>query len=112
MKIDKFHIVLILMIAGIFLYFQFCNEPDTLTHEQGKILAENSQKSIEMMWKVFEKLEQIDSSEIIKQYYNTVYETSIQHKDSIVALDSNMVYALFRLYRQELLSGQSPIIQP
>lgn len=112
MKIDTGHIILLLLTAGVFIYFQFFNEPDTITEEQGKILTEKSQKAIEMLDGVFRKLERMDSTEIIKKYYNTVYEKSIQYKDSVIALDSNAVYALFRLYRDSLLSTQSPLIQP
>jgi len=111
MKIDKLHIVLIILAVGVFVYFNIFDESDNMTQEQGKALAEKSQQAIDMLDSVFKRLEQIDSTQIIKQYYKTVYETSIHGKDSIIALDSNMVYALFRLYRQQLLSGQSPIIQ-
>ncbi len=112
MKIDTGHLILLLLAVGVFVYFQFFHQPNTMTEEQGKILAEKSQEAINLVNKVFEKLESIDSTQIIKQYYNTVYETSVQYKDSLVALDSNAVYALFRLYREQLLSSQSPIIQP
>ena len=111
MKIDTGHIILVLIVAGVFVYFNFFDKSDTMTEAQGKVLAEKSQEAINIMKGVLLKLNDIDSTQIIQKYYNTVYETSVQYKDSVVALDTNMVYALFRLYREQLLSGQSPITQ-
>jgi len=108
-KINSTSLIFVLIILGLILYINFCQEKDYLTKKEGKELSEKSEQSLKMMDSLFEALKGIDSSKIINNYYTNKYETIKKQTDKILTGDPLLVDSVFLYWTRKLRSGRSPI---
>ena len=94
-KINGTNLFLIVLVIGLIMYINFCQEKDYRTKSEGKALAEKSEESIEMLYNLFEALNKIDSSKIIINNFITNNEIAKSKKDSIVASNPLLADSLF-----------------
>lgn len=109
MKFDKLHLILFILFIGMVFYLAFCNEQDTLTKREGKALAEKSELALQKLDAMFEHLKEIDSIEIINNYYSTVYKYEKQSKDSLLAVHPELTDSVFLFHVRKLRTEPSPI---
>ena len=101
-KIDVTKIFLFAVIIGMLIYFNECKEDNRLTREEGDELAEKSDSAIQLMWNMFDKLSELDSSRTINEYYTTIYERAKNEKDSIIKSDPRLADSLLLFWNEKL----------
>lgn len=104
----SFDRLLLFLLFGLVLYLTFCNKPDSVTKQEGKRLEALSDSALKKLDLVFEHLKQMDSIEVINNYYTSKYYYEKQSKDSLLAVHPELADSLFLFYVRKLSAEPSP----
>ena len=105
----SFDRLLLVLLIGLVFYLAFCNEPDTVTKQEGKRLEAISDSALKKLDRVFEHLKTLDSIKVINNYYSSKYYYEKQSKDSLLAVHPELTDSVFLWHVRKLRTEPSPI---